>query len=171
MSPSAKCALLCSLQSASCCQWSNTNLSDKSKAAEGCWESNCSSCCRLCERGRARTSTPATSKRSYTSRAAGKSACIFLEGFFLPKRCCRELNGKIRPFSTHKSSPSRTVPLGKCCSAVHKSGNCSCSNSSPRDHKYTSSDLLMSCARMPSHFHSACQSSVAPNSSTSCSKG
>ncbi len=82
----------------------------------------------------------------------------------LVMRRCISVNGNTRPSSQGKISPSRTVPFGSSRAAFSISGNRSVIRSSPRDQIKTSSFRLITWARMPSHFHSACQSEIEPRS-------
>ena len=59
-----------------------------------------------------------------------------------------------RRLSHARISPSRTVPSGRKSPASISSGNASEIISSPRDQTSVSPPRRMSCARMPSHFHS-----------------
>ena len=64
------------------------------------------------------------------------------------------------------TSPSSTVPSGSGAAAAAISGKRSVISSSPRDQRYARPPRRTSCARMPSHFHSASQSARSPSAST-----
>ena len=74
-------------------------------------------------------------------------------------RVCSSANGSDARRSSHaRISPSSTVPSGSARRGSTISGKRSVTSSSPRDQRKTSPARRISCARMPSHFHSACQS-------------
>ena len=71
-------------------------------------------------------------------------------------------------------APRRRAPCrpAAALAAAAISGKRCVISSSPRDHRWTAPPRLTSCARMPSHFHSICQSpSVARASRSASSSG
>ncbi len=83
---------------------------------------------------------------------------IAAESFLRPMRVCIAANGSGRSSAKASASPSSTVPSGITDWSASNSGKRSVTNSSPRDQIVNSPRRCRSCARMPSHFHSACQS-------------
>ena len=68
-------------------------------------------------------------------------------------------------------SPSSTVPSGSACASATISGKRSVTSSSPRDQTQTRPARLTIWPRMPSYFHSTCQSATGPSLAANTSGG
>ena len=83
---------------------------------------------------------------------------IFAPSVLRPMRRCSCANGSGSPSFHGMISPSSTVPSGRNSAASASSGKRSVTSSSPRDQMNVCPSRRITCARMPSHFHSACHS-------------
>ena len=101
----------------------------------------------------------------------GTSVRIDPPNDFRPMRRCSCANASGFPSFHGMISPSRTVPSGRKSAAAAISGNRSVTSSSPRDQMNVCASRRITCARMPSHFHSACHSDASPSASSSSSRG
>ena len=79
----------------------------------------------------------------------------------------RQVDQRIRQTTTEKFGPVRSVTPTLVVELGFEG-----IQASPRDQSHEAAPRRMNCARMPSHFHSTCQSSRAPSDSTgACSGG
>lgn len=104
-------------------------------------------------------------------KVTGASASTFLVSVLRPMRCCSSENGAGRPSFQTMISPSSTVPSGSGWASATISGKRSVTSSSPRDQTQTLPLRLTIWPRMPSYFHSTCQSATGPNLGANASAG
>ena len=139
-------------------------------AASGRCAAACNSFSRKVRRsrsGRARRSSPAFSRRSYATNTTGNADRIRALTILRPSRRCRLAKGCGASPCHAMISPSSTVPSASVLPASAISGKLSVTISSPRDQINTSPRRRITCARMPSHFHSACHSATSPSAAGS----
>ena len=132
---------------------------DKSKRAGSRYAVNSSSRSRRAVHGWPRRSSAPSNNMSYKRTNTGYSACIAAVTFLRPSRCCNALKLAASPPCTSprtSNSPSTTpTPLN----AAAISGNAPVTSSPPRLNKRVSPPVDAIWIRMPSHFHSATNSS------------
>ena len=95
-------------------------------------------------------------------KPAGASARIFFVSVLRPMRCCSSAKLAGAPSFQTTISPSTMLPSGQSRASATNSGKRSVSSSSPRDQIHTCPPWRTTCARMPSYFHSICQSDGGP---------